>query len=260
MGFSLVSYDTLLGVLIEAGRSIMGVAAAVDVGATAETASLAILRHDVDRLPGRAVAMARLEHHRGVRASYYFRCNRRGEFPGAAVREVSALGHEVGYHYETLSACRGNVAAASAAFVANLGRLRALAPVRSIVQHGAPLSPHDNQLLMSFVNPGALGVIDAATALNADHLVYFTDTGGRWNALGNENRRDRVANATAVRVDPADSGALLAFLRSHPGPVYLSAHPERWPSSRMGHLQADWTDRAVNLVKRALANFRQDSA
>jgi hypothetical protein len=259
MGFSLISYDALLDVLVEAGRSMMGVAAAVDVSARDETVSLAILRHDVDRLPGRAVTMARLEHHRGVRSSYYFRCNRQGAFPEAAVREVSALGHEVGYHYETLSACRGNMAAACAAFAENLGRLRALAPVRSVVQHGAPLSPHDNQRLMSSVNLDALGVIDAAAAMNADHLVYFTDTGGRWNARGNDNLRDRVANATAVRVDPADSVAFLDFLRSHPGSVYLSAHPERWPSSRMGRLQADWTDGAVNLAKRVLASFRQDA-
>lgn len=257
MGFSLISYDALLNVLIMAGRPMMGLAAAVDAGATGGTEILAVLRHDVDRLPARAVAMARLEHARGVRSSYYFRCNRRGEFPESAVRQVVALGHEVGYHYETLSACRGEMETARAAFEQNLDRLRSLAPVRSVVQHGAPLSPYDNQKLMAFVNLRALGVIDAATALSAGHLVYFTDTGGRWNASGDENRRDRVANATVAKVDPADSEAFLSFLRAHPGPVYLSAHPERWPSSGMGCLQAEWTDRAANLAKLVLAKLRQ---
>lgn len=32
-----------------------------------------ILRHDVDRLPGNALKMARLEHEMGVQATYYFR-------------------------------------------------------------------------------------------------------------------------------------------------------------------------------------------
>lgn len=260
MGFSLTSYDVLLNVLIRAGRPMMGVAAAVDVGAMVGADPVAILRHDVDRLPSRAVAMARLEHDRGVRSSYYFRCNRRGEFPEAAVRRIAALGHEVGYHYETLSACHGNVEAACGAFQQNLGRLRALAPVRSVVQHGAPLSPHDNQELMAFVNLRSLDVIDAATALSAADLVYFTDTGGRWNARGAENRRDRVANAAAARVDPADSDAFLDFLRAHPGPVYVGAHPERWPSSRLGRLQADWTDKAVNVAKRVFAARRQGAA
>lgn len=257
MGFSLISYDALLDVLVRAGRSMMGVAAAVDAGGAAGAGPVAILRHDVDRLPARAVAMARLEADRGVRSSYYFRCSRRGEFPETSVRRIAALGHEIGYHYETLSACNGDVAAACAAFEQNLGRLRALAPVRSVVQHGAPLSPHDNQALMAFVDLRSLGVIDAATALSAGHPAYFTDTGGRWNASGDENRRDRVANAATVRVDPADSQAFLDFLRAHPGSVYLSAHPERWPSGPLGRLQAGWTDATVNVAKRVLAALRR---
>lgn len=66
-----------------------------------------ILRHDVDRRVSNSAAMARLETKLGVRSTYYFRCGRRG-FPDAAIREISALGHEVGYHYETLSECGGD--------------------------------------------------------------------------------------------------------------------------------------------------------
>jgi hypothetical protein len=39
------------------------------------------LRHDVDRLPARAVTMAEAEAAMGVASSRYFRCNPRGRFP-----------------------------------------------------------------------------------------------------------------------------------------------------------------------------------
>jgi hypothetical protein len=106
----------------------------------------------------------------------------------------------------------------------------------------------------------ALGVADAATALASASPVYLTDTGGRWNADGDENRRDRVSNAATTAVDPSDTTAFAQFLREYDGIVYLSAHPERWPAGRVGQLQVGSTDLAVNLVKRALAAARRRTA
>jgi hypothetical protein len=66
-----------------------------------------ILRHDVDRRPGNALKTARLEHDLGIPASYYFRAvpESRDE---AVIQKIAGLGHEIGYHYENLSACKGD--------------------------------------------------------------------------------------------------------------------------------------------------------
>jgi hypothetical protein len=65
------------------------------------------LRHDVDLLPGRSLRFAWIQHKMGIKGSYYFRA-----FPEswdeAVIKEIAALGHEVGYHYECLTTCNGN--------------------------------------------------------------------------------------------------------------------------------------------------------
>jgi len=58
-----------------------------------------ILRHDVDRLPANSLATARMEHETGIRGSYYFRVVTES-YEEQVIREIYALGHEIGYHYE----------------------------------------------------------------------------------------------------------------------------------------------------------------
>lgn len=63
-----------------------------------------LVRHDVDRTPGKALKLARLEQKMAIQATYYFRttaiCSQLG-----IIREISNYGHEIGYHYENLSSC-----------------------------------------------------------------------------------------------------------------------------------------------------------
>lgn len=60
-----------------------------------------ILRHDVDARPHNALNIAQLEHSLGIKGSYYFRmvpeC-----FDTEIIRRIASMGHEIGYHYETL--------------------------------------------------------------------------------------------------------------------------------------------------------------
>ncbi|GAJ01979.1 unnamed protein product, partial [marine sediment metagenome] len=65
-----------------------------------------ILRHDVDRKPLNALRMAELENRRGIKSTYYFR-SVKGVFNPKIIRKIHGLGHEVGYHYETLSKTKG---------------------------------------------------------------------------------------------------------------------------------------------------------
>ena len=61
--------------------------------------SIIVLRHDVDRLPQNSLKTAQIEHELGIHGSYYFRIVPES-FDEKIIREIAALGHEIGYHYE----------------------------------------------------------------------------------------------------------------------------------------------------------------
>ena len=62
-----------------------------------------ILRHDVDDRKLNSLQTARLENELGIRGTYYFRMVPES-FDEDVIRQIYELGHEVGYHYEDLSA------------------------------------------------------------------------------------------------------------------------------------------------------------
>ena len=61
-----------------------------------------ILRHDVDRKPGNALVIAKIENEAGIKASYYFRIVKVSYYENI-IRQIAEMGHEIGYHYENLS-------------------------------------------------------------------------------------------------------------------------------------------------------------
>ena len=67
-----------------------------------------VLRHDVDLLPGNSLRTARLEAEKGMSGIYYFRAVPESWDEGI-IREIAALGHEIGYHYESLTTCDGDL-------------------------------------------------------------------------------------------------------------------------------------------------------
>ena len=56
-----------------------------------------VLRHDVDLLPGNSLRTARLEAEKRMSGIYYFRAVPESWDEGI-IREIAALGHEIGYH------------------------------------------------------------------------------------------------------------------------------------------------------------------
>jgi hypothetical protein len=256
MSFRVDTYASLLRNLRAAGRQTIGVADFIRARAENQGVSYAILRHDVDRLPSWAVALARVEQRECVAATYYFRCNAAGKFPDAAVRAISAAGHEVGYHYECLSACGGDREAALAMFARNLAAFRELASCRSVAMHGAPLSRHRNQDLLLGFDLAAFDLeADASLSFEQTVLAYFTDTGGRWNADRVTNFRDRVGRSEGGYPDPFDPD-FAAWLRRFPDPVYIATHPERWAQTSAGFAHAAIRDSATNAVKQLIRMTR----
>jgi len=105
MDFTLKTYKQLLATLLNQDYSFFTFQEYIENNSSLITgnSSLVILRHDVDRLPDNALRVAELEKRLGVRGSYYFRVVKQS-FDAGIIREIAAMGHEIGYHYENLSA------------------------------------------------------------------------------------------------------------------------------------------------------------
>ena len=224
-----------------------------------------ILRHDVDRRPATARAMAESEADHGVSATYYLRAPL---FEPGFARELEARGHEVGYHYEDLAAVEGDHAAARSRFDRNVARFRAHVDVSTVCAHGSPLSPHDNR---QFWENGAnladwdlLG--DAGLSLEhdsaaADSPRYFSDTGRTWGT--------EVPGYGRV----STTGDLVEVLENRLcDRCYVLAHPGRWAGTRTQLLSrvawdvgaegakftARWVNRFVDAGEDASRRFRSD--
>jgi len=103
-----------------------------------------ILRHDVDDKKLNSLRFARIQSEFGIKGSYYFRAVPQS-WDDAVIKKIVDLGHEIGYHYESLTTCNGNMEAAYEDFKANLARLRKLVPVSTICMHGSPRSKWDSK-------------------------------------------------------------------------------------------------------------------
>lgn len=206
-----------------------------------------LLRHDVDRFAERAKEMALAESSLKICSTYYFRVDQRGHFPAQIMKEISELGHEVGYHYEVVVKAAGDMALAQEIFLDDLRTLRQISKVETVSAHGSPLSKFSNDEILKELNLAKHGLKgDANLNLDFTEMLYITDTGGRFGAKS--NRRDHVKGRNL----PFEAGPkeLATFLAPATEPkVVLSCHPERWPSKLPGIIQQTATDCAVNIAK-----------
>jgi hypothetical protein len=262
MAHLLSTYLTLLDDLTRAGfrchpiRDYFTDAHQTGQGASADQAPatrLAYLRHDVDRLPQRAVAMAEAEAQRGIRATYYFRCDARQRFPEPAMRRIAALGHETGFHYESLSRTRGDRAAALDLFRRELDACRAVVPVSTVAPHGAPLSASSNMDFTGSIDPAGLDLLGDATDMDYTDMLYVTDTGGTFGSP--HNLRDRPRGRCLT--EPVPPARLAAWIAGQGTTrLTLSCHPERWPVGGVGLIQAWVMDVAGNAAKLLVRGLR----
>lgn len=205
-----------------------------------------VLRHDVDKLPFNSLQFARLEADLGVKSTYYFRtvpCS----WNEKVIEEIAALGHEIGYHYECMDTCHGNVDAAFADFVSNLEKFRDLTPVLTICMHGSPRSQFDNRDLWKKYSYKDLG-ITAEPYIDVDFskMFYLTDTGRRWDGY-KVSVRDKIPGFQEIwensgLVFHSTSDILKALKQKSrnysfsgsnrvcffPETIMITTHPQRW--------------------------------
>jgi hypothetical protein len=209
---------------------------------------LALIRHDVDRKPGNALRMAELEKSLGLRATYYFR-HVQATFQPGLMTKIAAMGHEIGYHYETLSKARGDPELAMKIFEGELREFRGICDISTISMHGSPLSRFNNSDLWKTYSYTKYGIREAYLSIDYRNLGYLTDTGRSWGKTGT-NIRDRVTNglaglqigSTPELINAIEKGKL-------PEKFCISAHPERWAANSIEWMLYSLSDLAANLAK-----------
>jgi hypothetical protein len=250
--FTLDAYMSVVEAIQAVGLPIYGVAQ----WQAQRPASGALIRHDVDRRPANALAMARAEAVAGVATTYYFRVVG-SAYDKATMRAVQDLGHEVGYHYEDLALAKGDPAAAIQSFQRHLTDLRQAVDVRTAAMHGSPMSRVNNLDLWRHAKITDFG-LSAEAFLSVDYagLYYFTDTGRSWGA-GATNLRDRPAGTRDLPRPIHRTTQLVDFIRrDRPQGLAFSVHPERWDASWPGWLAQSAKDQGINLAKVIVSKLR----
>lgn len=230
-------------------------------GAT-KARKLIVLRHDVDRLPANALRFALLEQTLGIKGSYYFRIVPES-YERQIVRKIAELGHEIGYHYEDVDlaaqkskATRAKLPKSSLidlayeSFQRNLEALRKDFDVNTACMHGSPRSKYDNRIIWTKYNYRDLGIIgEPYFDTDFDQVVYFTDTGRRWNA-GKANVRDHVASR--FEFDLKSTRELIDHIPEFPPKMMINTHPQRWTDNIVAWARELVWQNLKNVVKRAL--------
>ena len=253
--FTLGTYKLLLAHLQDSGRNFYTLE---DICKDKPQDSYVVLRHDVDRKPYNALRMAKLENAKGIRSTYYFRITRK-VFDPECIRNISSLGHEVGYHFEDLSSLHGDIDEAVDSFKRNIEKFRQIVPVSTVSMHGKPLSRFDNKELMKRIDFGELGLLcEPYSIVEKLDLRYFTDVGRKWNN-DSVNLRDKVTGqkGLSLRTTFDVINALGDELKDEN--LMLSIHPERWEDGML-----PWTKNVVwqsvkNAGKYLLIKMRHDS-
>ncbi len=91
------------------------------------------------------------------------------------------MSHEIGYHYDDMSHCKGDLDNAIEMFRKNLEKLRKIAPVNTICMQGAPTSKFDNKSIWKKYNFKDYGIEgEPYFDIDFNEVFYLTDTGRNW--------------------------------------------------------------------------------
>jgi hypothetical protein len=214
-----------------------------------------VLRHDVDRSPKNALAMAKLEHEYGIQSTYYFRYP--NTFNMRVMKQIYSLGHEIGYHYEVLDKARGDCRKAIAVFQKELEIFREFFPVKTVCMHGNPLTRWDGRDIWSLYDFRDFGLLGEGFLSCSDISTYLTDTGRNWN--GNHNFKDRLQAENENRNFRSTADVIRFLNRKKASSIYLNCHPERWGPGLLGWFKAFLRDHLFNFCKKVLKLFRSGS-
>ena len=199
-----------------------------------------ILRHDIDSRPQKALGLARTEAAVGVFSTYYVRWHIFRKDPWL-VEKIQQLGHEVGYHFEVLSASNGNLSKAVPMFEYQVRAMREFVDVTTSCMHGDVLSKWNNNdfWAKAQATPKDFGLVgDAYYSIDFNNIHYYSDTGRSW--LNDQRKVYDTVQSIGPLLNTTDS--FISWLRANPyssfsnAPVYVLMHPERWARDNKEHV------------------------
>ena len=210
------------------------------------------LRHDVDILPYRALKMAIIESAFDIKSTYYFR-KRKYVFNEQIIKTIHSLGHEIGYHYETLSDAKGDTKLALKFFSDNLADFNKLVNIRTISMHGSSLSPYDNKDLWEHYDIASFGILgEAYLSLNWNDLSYYTDAGGSWSSPANFRDKTHLSkNQKSIK----STNELMSLMLGKNN-FCINIHPDRWNEGIFWQIE-NVSKRIRNYIKITLKRIKE---
>jgi hypothetical protein len=233
-----------------------------------------ILRHDVDALPQNSLRLAQLENSLGIRGTYYFRTVP-GCYDETVIAEIYSLGHEIGYHYETVATINEKkkvkieerkvkygdcnqpemIDEAFMLFVRTLEMMRKIVPVETICMHGSPLSKYDNKAIWEKYDYHSLGIVgEPYLDTDFNQVAYFTDTGRRWNGT-HVSIRDKVEGTFQFNFRSTHN--IIRNVHLLPPRIMITIHPQRWADSFPGWFKEWIFQNMKNPVKWSLLKMKK---
>jgi hypothetical protein len=282
MDFTLTQYTHLLNTMLKAGSTfhtyesfLLNTQTPTQTPPPPAQTTNIILRHDVDLLPQNSLAFARIQASLGIKASYYFRIVPES-FNEKIILEIASLGHEIGYHYETMDTeaqklrksqtqnpqLETLIDSAYETFCQNLSTFRSLVPVKTICMHGSPRSKYDNRDIWKKYSYRELNIIgEPYFDTDFSKIAYYTDTARMWDG-SRFSVRDRIPSKSP------DSSPLFPFSfflfpsfhstsqiissllnKTFPPNAMFTFHPQRWTNQPFPWLKELLMQNLKNLAK-----------
>jgi len=246
MDFTLKIYQTLLTAFKQAGYQFFTFQQFCEDKAGEK---FIILRHDVDLKAENSLATAKIEHGLGIKASYYFRIVSQSDKP-YIIKEMTALGHEIGYHYEDLSLSKGNENEAIEHFEKQLAHFRQFYPVQTICMHGSPTSKIDNKDIWKSYNYRDFGIVgEPYFDVDFNKIFYLTDTGRTWDGE-RFSVRDKVKTTFNLRFKSTNDIINASISNILPNQMMITTHPQRWTDNPLAWLAELILQTVKNNVKK----------
>ncbi len=222
-----------------------------------------VLRHDVDLRPLNSLRTARIEQELGIKGVYYFRAVAES-WNKKVIKEIDKLGHEVGYHYESLATCHGNLVEAYHDFQTNLKKIRAFVAVSTICMHGSPRSPYDSKDIWKEYSYKDLGIV-GEPYLDTDFskVFYLTDTGRCWDGY-KVSVRDKIANyqeewnSRGLTFHTTKEIMRAIDEEKLPDKIMITVHPQRWNNCGLLWLKELLLQNIKNIIKQLLIRRQND--
>jgi hypothetical protein len=238
-----------------------------------------IIRHDIDDETdlSYAVKMAKTENEMGIHATYYFRICK-NVFNIEYIKQISELGHEIGYHYEVLGESEGDYEKAIKLFETHLEKFRTVYDVKTIAQHGGPLRNCLNVVKISNIirifkqitqgehifdrweskdiwkkyDYRKYGIIgEPYLSIDFNKVTYLSDTNRSWTDT-KYRMKDKVKSESKIIVVSKTDEVIENIKNNNLQKVHFLIHPSNWKITFMEWLSWLLLQKIRNYGKRIL--------